>query len=88
MAKNTLNDLRDHLFEQLEKLHEAKPEDLDREIERSKAMGNIAGKILDGAKTQIKYMDATGQDATGSFFNAALSPDRLLSSKPNGHAKN
>lgn len=47
--KNSLTDLNNHLFAQLERLND---EDLDgealeKEIARSKAIGDMAGKIID-----------------------------------------
>ena len=49
--KNTLVDLNNHLFEQLERLNDddLNKEELDKEIERSKAMANIATKIIENA---------------------------------------
>lgn len=46
-VKNTFNDLSNHLFEQLEKLNDAEDDELATEIERSKAVANIADKIID-----------------------------------------
>lgn len=45
--KNKLTDLNNHLFEQLERLNdeELSDQELEREIKRSKALSDIAGKI-------------------------------------------
>lgn len=49
MMKNTLGDLNNHLFAQLERLsdEDLKGEDLREEIERSKSITHIAAKIIE-----------------------------------------
>ena len=56
MAKNTLSDLNNHLFAQLERLgdEELSPEELQKEMERSKAINGIAKNIIDNAKTTLE----------------------------------
>ena len=52
MTKNKLSDLNDHLFMTLERLGEEdlSNEELEKEIERSKAISTVAGKIIDNAR--------------------------------------
>ena len=54
--KNTLEDLNDHLFEQLERLNDDSltGEQLEREIRRADAMGDIAGNIIANANTVLR----------------------------------
>lgn len=49
MAKNRLADLNDHLFEQMERLNDESltPEQLDREIARTRGMCDLAGNVID-----------------------------------------
>ncbi|OUC52557.1 hypothetical protein B7939_01145 [Eggerthia catenaformis] len=62
--KNTMLDLNNHLFEQLERLNDEdlSPEQLKTEIARAKAMASIAGNIianssnaLDAIKLKTEY---------------------------------
>ena len=60
--KNTLVDLNNHLFEQMERLNddELSPEQLEIEIKRSKAMIAIATNIIDNGTLALnsqKYID-------------------------------
>lgn len=52
MTKNKLSDLNNHLFMTLERLGEEdlSNEELEKEIERSKAISTVAGKIIDNAR--------------------------------------
>lgn len=53
--QNTLGDLNNHLFAQLERLGEEKltGEDLKNEILRAKAISDVASKIIDNANTVL-----------------------------------
>lgn len=55
-TKNTLLDLNDHLFVEIEKLSddELTGEKLEEEIKRSKAIGQIATKITDVAELVLE----------------------------------
>ena len=65
--KNTLADLRNHLFETIEAL---KDEERPMDIERAKAVANVAAKLIDSAKVEVKYLEVTGQATGGVFFPA------------------
>ena len=54
--KNTLGDLNNHLFAEMERLNDEdlKGDSLQEEIERAKAIGNIATKIIDNANIVLQ----------------------------------
>lgn len=56
MTKNTLMDLNNHLFEQLERLNDEdlSGENLDKELKRTEGMVDIANTIVANAATVIK----------------------------------
>lgn len=53
--KNTLGDLNNHLFAQLERLsdEDLDIEQLNKEIQRSKAISDVASKIIDNANVVL-----------------------------------
>ncbi len=71
-TKTTLADLNEYLFEQMEALSnpDLSAEDLDKEIERSKAMTSIAKTVIDGANVALqaqKHMDEYGSNRNVSI---------------------
>lgn len=74
--KNKIDDLRNHLFAALEGL--ADPEK-PMELERAKAIADVARVIVDSAKAEVQYLQATGQ-TTGTGFIALpdATPPRQL----------
>jgi len=63
--KNTLGDLNNHLFMQLERLNDEELilENLQQEIKRSKAIADVAGKIIENGKLVLeaeRFMDEKG----------------------------
>ena len=56
--QNTLGDLNNHLFAQLERLgsEELEGDELKEEILRAKAVTDIAGEIIDNANTVLNVM--------------------------------
>lgn len=55
MPRNTLNDLNNHLFMQLERLNDddLTEEDLQKEINRAKAVSNIAAQIINNGQLAL-----------------------------------
>lgn len=65
MAKNKLSDLRDHLFETIEKL---KDKDDPMDINRAKAIANTAQAIINSAKIELQAIDVLGLEMENTFF--------------------
>lgn len=59
MTQNTLMDLNNHLFAELERLgdEELEGEALQAEIERAKAIGGIAQQAIANAQTMLKAIE-------------------------------
>ena len=64
--KNTMDDLRDHLFEQLERLKDAETEDeLGREIRRAESVAKVSNQLIETAKVEVgllRLVDDHGGD--------------------------
>jgi hypothetical protein len=67
LAKNKLNDLRDHLFETFEAV-----KDGSMDIDRAKIITQLASTIIDTARVEIKFWRASA----ASMRPAASSLDR------------
>ena len=65
--KNKIEDLRNHLFETLEAL---KDEQKPMELDRAKAIADVARVIVDSAKAEVQYLNAAGRalGTTGTGF--------------------
>lgn len=53
--KNSLNDLNNHLFEQMERLNDdsLSDEELEKEMARGKAMSDVSKNIIENAKLML-----------------------------------
>lgn len=70
MAKNKITDLRDHLFETLEAL---KDPETPMDIDRARAISDIAQTIINSAKVEIDMLKAVSGSSGSHFF--ALEPE-------------
>lgn len=50
MTRNKMDDLRNHLFEVIELL-----KDNEIEVDRAKAVSDVAGRIIESAKVEVQY---------------------------------
>ena len=69
-VRNTLGDLHNMLMEQMEKLNEAGPDELDGEIKCSKAMSGLAAQINGNARTILQ--------AESLAADTGVKPSRML----------
>lgn len=68
MTQNKIEHLRNHLFETLEMLKDdEKPMDLDR----AKAIADVARVIVDSAKVEVAFMNVIGGGGTGFIPGSA-----------------
>ena len=72
--KNKLSDLRNHLFETIEKL-----KDGDMEIDRARTISDVAQTIINSAKVEVDYLKATDQVQGTGFLEREVP---ALSSRP------
>ncbi|WP_110636308.1 hypothetical protein [Salinicola salarius] len=63
--KNRIEDLRNHLFATLEALQD---EEKPMEIGRAKAISDVAQTIINTAKVEIDFMEATGAGPGTDFI--------------------
>lgn len=70
-TKNKIDDLRNHLFATLEALRD---DDKPMEIDRAKAIADVARVIVESAKVEVNFIEATGEAGSG-FIKAE--PTRL-----------
>lgn len=81
--KNKIGDLRNHLFDALERLSEKNmtPEQVKIEIEKARAISTVAQVIVDSAKVEVLYADVVGYkgDKMSEFMEdvAQEKPDRV-----------
>lgn len=68
---HTINDLREHLFATLDGLRD-KENPMD--IERAKAVADVAQTVINGAKIEVEYLKATGQTNGTGFIPLAATP--------------
>jgi hypothetical protein len=81
--QNKIEHLRNHLFATLEALRD-KENPMD--IERAKAISNVANSIIETAKVEVKYLDLVGGKGTGFMADSPALPapperPRLLNGK-------
>lgn len=68
--KNSIDDLRDHLFETLEALRD---KDNPMDIQRAKTVSGVAQTIINTAKVELEFVELTGGEASG-FIDAKKRP--------------
>lgn len=71
--KNKIEDLRNHLFAQLERLGDDEemknPIKLERELQRAKSIKEVGQVIVNSAKVEVDAMKVLGNRGTGFIPN-------------------
>lgn len=65
MTKNKLSDLRNHLFETLERL---KDEEKPMDVDRARAVSEVAHTIIESAKVELRAMELAGTSEGSDFL--------------------
>lgn len=81
MAKNKIEDLRDHLFATIEGLRDTE-NPLD--IQRAEAISGVAQTIINSAKVENEYLKLTGQRTGTDFLPPAEGRRALPKAKVDG----
>lgn len=63
--KNNIDDLRDHLFETIERL---KDKDDPMDLQRAKTIADVSQTIINSAKVEIDLLKHTGGEAASPLF--------------------
>jgi hypothetical protein len=66
MAKNRLEDLRNHLFETLEAL---KDDERPMDVERAHAVAEVAHAIINSAKLELRFMELSNHPGESEFLS-------------------
>lgn len=74
---SNLMQLNDRLFRELDRLEQAEGDDLDAEIERAKAIGQMSRTVIDNANTMMKAVQLK-QQASMDVAEAIAVPTMLL----------
>lgn len=82
--KNSIEDLRNHLFAQLERLGEEglKGEALDLEVKRSRAISDLAGRLVESAKAETEFLQAIGESRGTGFIPQDSKQDQKALESP------
>ena len=76
-----LMELNDRLFRELDRLESAEGDDLENEIARAKAIGDMAGHVISNARTVIQAAQVQ-QQAMDDTAARVVVPKLLMDSVP------
>lgn len=80
--KNKIEDLRNHLFAQLERLADDEkmknPIALERELKRAHAITEVSGVIVSSAKAETDYLRVTGKAPEAPFIPLDTAKNKQL----------
>ncbi|MBB5444609.1 MULTISPECIES: hypothetical protein [unclassified Paraburkholderia] len=79
---STITDMREHLMETLAALRNR---DNPMDVDRARAVAQVAGVLVDSAKVEVDYIKATGADSDSLFISPLNNdPSRLLKAESKG----
>jgi hypothetical protein len=78
MPKNKIEDLRNILFETMEKLMD---DDDPMDVHRAKAIGDVAQVVINTAKVEVEFLKQTGRGATNFLSPGTGAPLELAAAK-------
>jgi hypothetical protein len=80
MAHNKLSDLRDHIFMALERVADETltTDQVNLEIDKAKAISMLASTIIQSAKVEIDFINATGVMESQSDLFKSVTQTKLL----------
>ena len=80
MAHNKLSDLRDHIFMALERLSDETLtiDQVNVEVDKAKAISQLAGTLIQSAKVEIDFINATGVMESQSDLFKSVTQTKLL----------
>jgi hypothetical protein len=68
---HNIDDLRDHLFATLTALRD---KEAPMEVDRAKAVADVARVVIETAKVEVKAMELAGAGASSTFLPAVTPP--------------
>lgn len=76
--KNKIEDVRNHLVSAMEALNDEnlKPEDIDRAVDRGKAVSNLANSYIHSVKVEIEAIRLA--DEVGMLPASIAQPEKVL----------
>jgi len=77
-----MDDLRNHLFETIEKL---KDDEKPLDLERARAISGVAQTIINSAKVEVQYLREVGGVSENRFFTKQL--PAASNGKSNGNGR-
>jgi ribosomal protein L17 len=80
MARNKLSDVRDHIFMALERLSDETltNDQVNVEVDKAKAISQLASTIIQSAKVEIDFINATGILESQSDLFKSVTQAKLL----------
>ena len=66
--KNSMDDLRDHLFETIEAL---KDDEKPMDIDRAKAICGVSQQLVNTAKVEVQFLGTTGNVKASRFLESS-----------------